>query len=136
MADAVQHEDRNAAAESPCILVVDDADVARRFMTQALRKEGYRVSEARDGADALEQLEADCPDLLITDSTMPGIDGTTLIAEARARYPTLPILRVSGSHGLSGIRAILPPDVPTLDKPFGYDALLTAVAALLDRKRR
>ena len=122
-------------AEPPCILVVDDADVARHFMTLALRKEGYRVSEARDGADALEQLDGACPDLLITDSTMPGIDGTTLIAEARARYPALPILRVSGSQGLSGIRAILPPDVPTLDKPFGREALLAAVARLLSTRR-
>lgn len=121
--------------EPPCVLVVDDADVARRFMVLTLQENGYRVSEARDGMEGLEQLQGACPDLLITDSTMPWMDGTTLIAEARARYPKLPILRVSGSHGLSGIRATLPPDVPTLNKPFGYDAFMAAVTALLPLSR-
>lgn len=101
--------------------------ISRHFIVLALRQHGYRVSEAGDGVEALEQLKGACPDLLITDSTMPWIDGTTLIAEARARYPMLPVIGVSGSHGLSGIRAILPPDVPTLDKPFGYDTLLETV---------
>lgn len=101
--------------------------ISRHFIVLALRQHGYRVSEAGDGVEALEQLKGACPDLLITDSTMPWIDGTTLIAEARARYPMRPVIGVSGSHGLSGIRAILPPDVPTLDKPFGYDTLLETV---------
>lgn len=131
MTDVPQDEASKGTAEPPCILVVDDADVARRFMTLALRKTGYRIAEARDGSEALDQLDGACPDLLITDSTMPGVDGTTLIIEARARYPKLPILRVSGSHGHSGIRATLPADVRTLDKPFGYDALLAAVQELL-----
>ena len=105
-------------------------------MVFTLRENGYRVSEARDGMEGLEQLDGACPDLLITDSTMPWMDGSTLIAEARARYPRLPILRVSGSHGLSGIRAALPPDVPTLNKPFGYDAFIEAVTSLLPRPPR
>ena len=91
------------------ILVVDDTDIARTLCARVLREAGYAVVEAGNGVEALEHLETDCPDLLVTDSTMPGMDGTALIAAARSRYPKLPILRTSGSFGLSGTRDYLPP---------------------------
>lgn len=114
-----------------CILIVDDTDIARMLGARVLREAGYTVVEARNGLEALEQLEGPCPDLLITDSTMPGMDGTALITEARARFPKLPILRTSGSLGLSGTRSYLPSDIRTLDKPFEAEQLLEAVASLL-----
>ena len=113
------------------ILVVDDTDIARILCVRVLREAGYAVMEARNGLEALEKLDGPGPDLLITDSTMPGMDGTALIAEARSRLPHLPILRVSGSHGLSGTRTYLPPDIATLDKPFETEQLLAAVSSML-----
>ncbi|HEX6091629.1 MAG TPA: response regulator [Gemmatimonadales bacterium] len=114
------------------ILVVDDTDIARILCARVLREAGYAVVEARNGLEALEQLEGSCPDLLITDSTMPGMDGAALIAEARSRYPELPVLRTSGSFGLSGSRTYIPPDIRTLDKPYEPEELLGIVQELLD----
>ena len=116
---------------SRTILVVDDTDIARTLCARVLREAGYGVVEARNGLEALEQLEGACPDLLITDSNMPGMDGTALIAEARSRYPGLPILRTSGSYGLSGARSRVPSEVPTLDKPYEPEQLLETVEQLL-----
>jgi CheY-like chemotaxis protein len=116
---------------SRTILVVDDTDIARTLCARVLREAGYGVVEARNGLEALEQLEGGCPDLLITDSNMPGMDGTALIAEARSRYPSLPILRTSGSYGLSGARSRVPSEVPTLDKPYEAEQLLETVEQLL-----
>ena len=113
------------------ILVVDDTDIARTLCARVLREAGYDVVEAGNGVEALACLEADCPDLLITDSTMPGMDGTALIAAARSRHPKLPILRTSGSFGLSGTRDYLPSGIRTLDKPYEAEQLLQVVASLL-----
>lgn len=120
---------------SRTILVVDDTDIARTLCARVLREAGYGVVEARNGLEALEQLEGACPDLLITDSTMPGMDGSALIAEARSRYPGLPILRTSGSFGLSGARTYLPSEIRTLDKPYEAEQLLETVEQLLSKPR-
>ena len=119
---------------SPVILVVDDDDFVRGISVRILTDAGYRVSAARNGLEALEQLYQSCPDLLITDSTMPELDGTALIREARSRFPDLPILRISGSFGSSPARDHLPADIETLDKPFDHDELLAAVARQVGRR--
>jgi CheY-like chemotaxis protein len=119
----------------PCILVVDDTDIARILCVRVLREAGYKVEEARNGIEAMEQLRGDCPDLLVTDSNMPIMDGTRLIAEARQLHPGLPIVRISGSLGLSGARNSIPADVLTLDKPFENEELLAAVAGMLKQTR-
>jgi chemosensory pili system protein ChpA (sensor histidine kinase/response regulator) len=116
---------------SPVILVVDDDDFVRNISIRILKEAGYRVSAARNGLEALEQLYQSCPDLLITDSSMPELDGSALIQEARSRFPELPILRISGSSGTSAAREELPADVRTLDKPFDHDELLEAVTRLV-----
>ncbi len=115
---------------SPVILVVDDDDFVRNISIRILKEAGYRVSAARNGLEALEQLYQSCPDLLITDSSMPELDGSALIQEARSRFPELPILRISGSFGASPARDRLPSDIGTLDKPFDHDELLEAVSRL------
>ena len=107
------------------ILVVDDQDIPRSYVARALRDAGYEVSHARDGIEAIEQLHTACPDLLITDNRMPGMTGDALIAEAKDRFPDLPILRISGGGDGEHPRA------PTLYKPFDPDALIDAVRELL-----
>ncbi|HEX6645436.1 MAG TPA: response regulator [Gemmatimonadales bacterium] len=121
-----------APPSAACILVVDDTDIARILCARVLREAGYEVAEARNGVEALERLRSGaCPDLLVTDSNMPVMDGTRLIAEARQLHPGLPIVRISGSHGLSGARDSIPSNVMTLDKPFENEELLSVVAAML-----
>jgi len=107
------------------ILIVDDQDIPRNYVARALRDAGYEVSHARDGIEAIEQLHTACPDLLITDNRMPGMTGDALIAEAKDRFPDLPILRISGGGDGEHPRA------PTLYKPFDPDALIDAVRELL-----
>ena len=121
------------APSPPAILFVDDENSVRELCVRILTEADYRVSAARNGLEALEQLYRSCPDLLITDSSMPQFGGSALIQEARARFPDLPVLRISGSDGISGVRERLPADVVTLAKPFDPDDLLEAVARLIPR---
>ncbi|SEQ05132.1 diguanylate cyclase (GGDEF) domain-containing protein [Ectothiorhodospira magna] len=69
------------------VLVVDDSNSARAYLTELLRRYGYRLLEARDGAAALAQLERhEDIRLILCDQNMPGMDGVTLIGRIRQRY--------------------------------------------------
>ena len=83
------------------ILTVDDSPSMRALLRNALASEGYAVTSAVDGVDALERLEDDedgvTPDLVITDINMPRMDGFGLIEalRAQARWANVPILVLS-----------------------------------------
>jgi two-component system cell cycle response regulator DivK len=59
------------------VLVVEDYDDARELISVLLSGGGYRVIEARDGAEAVEVARRECPDLVIMDMSLPGVDGLT-----------------------------------------------------------
>ena len=65
------------------ILLVDDDPTLRRLLAQQLRLAGYIVREANDGREAYEAILADCPDMLVTDWNMPGMDGQELCEKLR-----------------------------------------------------
>jgi two-component system, chemotaxis family, chemotaxis protein CheY len=76
------------------ILAVDDSPSMRMLLRSALSAQGFDVSEAEDGLAALEWLESNSPNLLITDINMPRMDGFGLIEAVRAqsRFRDMPIL--------------------------------------------
>lgn len=67
------------------IMTVDDSASIRQMVSFALARAGYHVVEAIDGKDALEKLEGQKVDMVITDLNMPRIDGIALIRELRSR---------------------------------------------------
>ena len=79
------------------ILTVDDSPSMRALLRNALAGEGYAVTAAEDGVDALERIDGAEPDLVITDINMPRMDGFGLIEAVRghARWGNLPILVLS-----------------------------------------
>jgi diguanylate cyclase (GGDEF)-like protein len=83
--------------ERGTILVVDDDVDIVRFVEMNLRLEGYRVLIARDGAEALELVATDLPDLILLDVMMPGLDGIEVTRRLRAdsRTSTLPIIMLT-----------------------------------------
>ena len=83
---------------SGTILIVEDEPMVRAVTARALTRSGYEVLSASDGDSALELLEErqGRVDLLISDVVMPGMDGPTLVERARARYPDLKVLFISG----------------------------------------
>ncbi|HRO04005.1 MAG TPA: response regulator [Terricaulis sp.] len=99
-------------------------------MADALRGAGYDPIEAPDVGVALRLLESETHDLLLTDYSMPGMNGLELAERARARHPDLKVLIVSGYAdaerlGASAARPAL------LRKPFDETELLAAVQAVL-----
>ena len=78
------------------ILVAEDDEAVREFVTRALTVQGHEVTAVDDGGRALEALDARPYDLLLTDIVMPGIDGIALALKAAKAYPEMPILLMTG----------------------------------------
>ncbi len=87
------------------VLLVDDDDAFRSVAAIALKSAGYVVLEATDGQAALELLEQDRPDLIISDLSMPGLDGCALSRQLRAssRLAEIPLLILSAHVEQDGI---------------------------------
>ncbi len=123
---------------SATILFVEDEDGIRGFVSNALRREGYRVLEARDGAEALRVLqnEGAAPDLLVTDVIMPRVSGAELARSLRDRFPELPVLYISGYPAdASGESHFDLEASELLAKPFTAAALLERVRTALGEPR-
>jgi CheY-like chemotaxis protein len=88
----------------PHILVVDDSRVERQIARGLLEKEpGWTVSTAEDGIEALEQIEEQVPDLVLTDMQMPNMDGLKLVECIRNEYPLIPVvlMTAAGSESIA-----------------------------------
>lgn len=86
-----------APATAPMVMVVDDSLTVRKVTGRLLEREGYRVLAAKDGVDALEQIKAQLPDLMLVDIEMPRMDGFELAMRLRqdARTAAVPIVIIS-----------------------------------------
>ena len=89
--------------QGPLILVVDDYEDAREMYAEYLRFCGFRVAEARNGNEALEQAFALMPDLILMDLSLPGMDGWEATRQLKAdeRTRQIPIVALTG-HALAG----------------------------------
>lgn len=74
------------------ILVVDDDSAIRDAERQILAEQGFRVVEARDGAEAMRAIDVEPPALIILDVQMPGVDGPTFARELRTRLRRVPLV--------------------------------------------
>jgi PAS domain S-box-containing protein len=116
------------------VLVAEDDDAARTVVARLLRRAGYDVLLARDGLDALQQLEqsARVVDLILTDVMMPRLSGPKLATRVRELYPLMPVMFMTGYTELEieslGERAA---DRVLITKPFSTDVLTSRVSELL-----
>ena len=89
--------------KAPLILVVDDYQDAREMYAEYLQFSGFRVAEARNGNEALEQAFALKPDLILMDLSLPGMDGWEATRQLKAdeRTQNIPVVALTG-HALAG----------------------------------
>ena len=78
------------------ILVAEDESSVREFVARALRLHGHDVTAVEDGGTALEALEVDPYDMLLTDIVMPGLDGIALALKVAKERPYMAILMMTG----------------------------------------
>lgn len=116
-----------------CVLAVDDAVSLRNMLCDCLRSAGHRVVEASNGQEALEQLRAHRPDIVITDLTMPVMDGLDFIEAARREpegqgLPMLLLTTETADRLKQRARAV--GATGWLTKPFDPDTILRLVDQL------
>jgi CheY-like chemotaxis protein len=121
------------------ILVVDDDATVRDLLKVILEREGYAVSVAADGKEAIRLFRREPADLIITDIIMPEQEGLKTIFDLRREYPGIKIIAISGG-GQYGLNDYLEAAAAfganrTFAKPFDRSELIKAVRELLSSKR-
>ena len=131
-ASALGGDGMGSGGERPRILVVDDEQAVRDLLSKTLTMADYDVDAADDGPSALDKMRAVEYDLLITDLKMPGMDGLSVIREARKLAPDLRVIIITGySTEASAIEAINLGVSGYLTKPFRLPRILAAAARAL-----
>jgi two-component system KDP operon response regulator KdpE len=115
------------------ILVVDDEPQIRRVMRTTLSAEGYTVIEARDGAEAVDKVRGERPDLVLLDMNMPVLDGLQACREIRSASEVPIIMLTVLSAEKDKVRALDAGADDYVVKPFGIQELLARVRASLRR---
>jgi len=116
------------------VLLVEDDEGVRQLTRRILEQFGFGALEARNGAEALELLDAGSPriDAVVSDVVMPGMSGRELVGRLRLRRPELPVLFLSGYTGDEVSEEVRgQPHQAFLQKPFSPDALAAALEELL-----
>jgi DNA-binding response OmpR family regulator len=122
---------------SPVALVVDDDRNVVRLLSETLRKQGFAVIGAYDGAEAIASLKQRLPDIIVTDLKMPKVDGYQLIQKVKTTdaWADIPIV-VMTAYRIDPDRIdILDLATYHLNKPLTPEAIAEQVGALLERKR-
>lgn len=119
----------------PRILVVDDEESMCNFMEIMLRKEGYEVSTAQSGKDAVTLLESEAPDLVISDIMMPEMSGIELLVEAKKRRDDLHFVVMTAFASVdSAVDALKRGADDYITKPFKVDEIKHVIKNLLENR--
>ncbi|HTU58477.1 MAG TPA: ATP-binding protein, partial [Polyangiales bacterium] len=113
--------------EGKCILLVEDVPQLREILSAQLERAGYRVLGAADGLAALELIEHESVDLVLSDMVMPQLGGALLADHIQARHPGVRCVLMTGYHAED-----VPLQEPVLRKPFTTDELIQTVHAALN----
>lgn len=123
-----------APAHTPAgarVLVVEDEAPLRRLAEKTLQRAGYTVDSAADAEEAAARFAGPPPALLLTDVSLPGQDGLALARAARATWPGLPVVLMSGYAEATLGTDLAAEGIGFLAKPFGAEELLAAVGRAL-----
>lgn len=118
------------------IIVVDDEENIRNTLQKILTDEGYKVSCASDGENALKIVKSEAPDLVLLDVWIPGIDGMQTLKILKDIDPETEIVMMSGHSAIdTAVKATKIGAFDFIEKPFSLDAILLTVAKALKNRR-
>ncbi|HEU4401634.1 MAG TPA: sigma-54 dependent transcriptional regulator [Candidatus Polarisedimenticolia bacterium] len=118
------------------ILIVDDEEAARKSLGQILSEDGYEVTLASEGEEALRLVAQESPEVMLTDLKMPRMDGQELLARVRQGYPDVAVV-IMTAHGTirSAVKALREGAEDYLTKPIEVEELEHLLQSILKRKR-
>ncbi|MEJ2284284.1 MAG: endopeptidase La [Desulfobacterales bacterium] len=124
------------ASRKPKMLVADDEKMARRNLEHVLTKEGYQVRTASSGVEALEFLEKDNFDVILTDLKMEKVDGLGILERAKQIDPSTEVIIITGYATVpTAVEAMRKGSYHFLAKPLMLDEIRSTVRKALRNKR-
>jgi two-component system response regulator PilR (NtrC family) len=117
------------------ILVIDDDRSLRQFLTIWLKREGYAVRVATSGKDGLHEMTRDPADVVLTDLTMPGIDGMGVLTGVKEHWPDTEVLMIT-AYGTTenAVKAMRKGAYDYITKPFNIDELKLVLAKVFEKR--
>ena len=117
------------------ILVAEDEEITLNNIVDTLQEEGYKVASSRNGTDALQMIEKDHFDVLITDIKMPGMSGIELLDKVRVHHPETEVIIITGFGSISSaVEAMKKGAVDYITKPFDLDELLLKAGKIFQQR--
>lgn len=117
------------------ILVAEDEEITLNNIVDTLQEEGYKVVSSRNGTEALQMIEKDHFDVLITDIKMPGMSGIELLDKVRAHHPEIEVIIITGFGSISSaVEAMKKGAVDYITKPFDLDELLLKAGKIFKQR--
>jgi two-component system, OmpR family, response regulator len=120
-------------SETATILLVDDEEAIQKLLTYPLEQEGFRVLQARDGEEALQQFTADHVDLVVLDVMLPKLDGLEVCRRLRSRSSVPIIMLTARGDELDKVVGLELGADDYITKPFSIREFRSRVRALLRR---
>jgi two-component system, NtrC family, response regulator PilR len=118
------------------ILIVDDEEIIRYSLAILLRREGYSVYEANNGAEALRMQEEEPFDLIISDVEMPEMKGTELLKKVLSKWPETYMIIITAFASVdTAVDALRQGAYDYIIKPLDFDDLLHRVHRIVEHKR-
>lgn len=116
---------------SVSILIVDDEEMMRNLLNRILSREGYKISSAKDGVAALEMLEAEKINIIISDMKMPRMNGFELLKNVKREYPDIGVIIMTAYGDTYTVKdALLLGADEYITKPFkSYEIILVVERA-------
>ena len=116
------------------ILIVDDEEIARKNLEHILKKEGYAVTTAGGGMEALEKIAKNAFDVIITDLKMEKVDGLVLLEKVKSRHPHTIVIMITGHASIdSAVEAIRKGAFHYITKPFKLEEVRDTVREAVER---
>jgi len=117
------------------ILIVDDEERVVQSVRGVLEDEGFRVSSAKSGEEAIEAFQRENPDVTLLDIWMPGMDGIEVLKRFKGMVPDCQVIMISGHATIStAMAAVKLGAFDFIEKPVSLDVLLMTIRRALDRQ--
>jgi DNA-binding NtrC family response regulator len=124
--------DTPPSTDAPHVLAVDDEVLIHGVLERLFTREGIQVTTCSNGKDAIERLETESFDLVLTDFMMPKMDGLELLAHIREHHPATSVIMITAHDNVQhAVRAMQKGAIDYIPKPFSTDELVDRVESAL-----
>jgi two-component system, NtrC family, nitrogen regulation response regulator NtrX len=120
----------------PAVLIVDDESTIIESLEGILSDDGFEVTHAFNGYEALKKIETDSPDIVLLDIWMPGMDGIETLKEIKKKFPNIPVVMITGHGSIeSAVDATKSGAYDFLEKPLSIDKVMVTINNALNFRK-